>query len=51
MKHKLLLTILYYLKGLKAGQHEVPVLVTGSDLRAKYSSKTTKVTLRITEKN
>lgn len=39
------------LKGLKAGQHEVPVLVTGSDLRAKYSSKTTKVTLRITEKN
>ena len=39
------------LKELKAGQHEVPVLVTGSDLRAKYSSKTTKVTLRITEKN
>lgn len=39
------------LKGLNAGQHEVPVLVTGSDLRAKYSSKTTKVTLRITEKN
>ena len=39
------------LKGLKAGQHEVPVLVTGSDLRATYSSKTTKVTLRITEKN
>lgn len=39
------------LKGLKSGQHEVPVLVTGSDLRAKYSSKTTKVTLRITEKN
>lgn len=39
------------LKGLNAGQHEVPVLVTGSDLKAKYSSKTTKVTLRITEKN
>ena len=39
------------LKGLKVGQHEVPVLVTGSDLRAKYSYKTTKVTLRITEKN
>ena len=39
------------LKGLKAGQHEVPVLVTDSDLRAKYSSKTNKVTLRITEKN
>lgn len=39
------------LKGLGVGQHEIPVEVTGSDLRAKYSSKTTKVTLRITEKN
>ena len=39
------------LKGLKAGQHEVPVLVTGSDLRAKYSSKTTKVTLKKNKKN
>lgn len=39
------------LKGLGAGQHEIPVEVSGSDLRAKYSSKTTKVTLRITEKN
>lgn len=39
------------LKGLGVGQHEIPVEVEGSDLRAKYSSKTTKVTLRITEKN
>jgi len=39
------------LKGLGVGEHEIPVEVTGSDLRAKYSSKTTKVTLRITEKN
>ena len=39
------------LKGLGVGQHEVTVQVSGSDLRAKYSSKTTKVTLRITEKN
>lgn len=39
------------LNGLGVGQHEIPVKVTGSDLRAKYSSKTTKVTLKITEKN
>lgn len=39
------------LKGLGVGQHEVTVQVSGSDLRGKYSSKTTKVTLRITEKN
>ena len=39
------------LKGLGVGQHEVAVKVSGSDLRGKYSSKTTKVTLRITEKN
>lgn len=38
------------LKGLGIGDHEVKVEVRGSDLRAKYSSKTTKVTLRITEK-
>ena len=38
------------LKGLGAGEHEIPVQVSGSDLRIKYSSKTTKVTLRITEK-
>lgn len=39
------------LKGLGVGQHEIPVEVKGSDLRVKYSSKTTKVTLKITEKN
>ena len=38
------------LKGLGVGQHEIPVEVSGSDLRVKYSSKTTKVTLRIMEK-
>ena len=38
------------LKGLQPGEHEIPVEVKGSDLRVKYSSKTTKVTLRITEK-
>ena len=30
---------------------EVEVQVTGADLKVKYSSKTTKVTLKITEKN
>ena len=39
------------LKGLGVGQHEIPVEVSGSDLRLKYSSKTTKVTLRISQKN
>ena len=39
------------LKGLGVGEHEINVKVSGSDLRAKYESKTTKVTLRITEKN
>lgn len=39
------------LKGLGVGQHEIPVQVTGTDLKVKYSSKTTKVTLKITEKN
>lgn len=38
------------LKGLGVGEHEIPVEVSGSDLRIKYASKTTKVTLRITEK-
>lgn len=37
------------LKGLGVGTHEIPVEVKGTDLRAKYSSKTTKVTLIITE--
>lgn len=38
------------LKNLGVGEHEIPVKVTGSDLRIKYSSKTTKITLKITEK-
>lgn len=38
------------LKGLGVGVHEINVKVTGSDLRVKYAPKTTKVTLRITEK-
>ncbi len=32
------------------GEHEVPVKVTGSDVRLSYSSKTKKVKVRITEK-
>ena len=39
------------LKDLGVGEHEIPVKVSGSDLRLKYKSKTTKVMLRITEKN
>lgn len=39
------------LEGLGVGEHEVAVIVEGQDLRAKYSSLTTKVTLRITEQN
>lgn len=38
------------LKGKGVGQYEVPVKVEGSDLRLKYTSKTTKVTIKITEK-
>ena len=38
------------LKGLGAGTHEIPVKVSGSDEKAKYSSKTTKIMLRITQK-
>ena len=38
------------LKGLGVGTHEIPVLVSGSDEKVKYSSKTTKITLRITQK-
>lgn len=37
------------LKDLGVGKHEIPVEVKGSDLRVKYSPKTTKVTLIITE--
>lgn len=39
------------LKGLGIGDHEIPVKVSGSDEKVKYSSKTTKITLRITQKN
>ena len=38
------------LKGLDVGEHEIDVSVKGTDLRAKYESKTTKVKLRITKK-
>lgn len=39
------------LKGLGVGEHEIPVKVVGSDPKIKYSSKTTKITLKITEKH
>ncbi len=39
------------LKGLGVGDHEIPVQVIGSDTKVKYSSKTTKIKLRITQKN
>ena len=37
------------LKGLEPGVHEIPIKVSGSDEKVKYSSKTTKITLKITE--
>ena len=39
------------LKGLGVVEHEIPVKVVGSDPKIKYSSKTTKITLKITEKH
>lgn len=39
------------LKGLGVGDHEIEVKVSGSDEKVKYSSKTTKITLRITQKS
>lgn len=39
------------LKGLGVGEHEIPVKVSGSDAKVKYSSKTTKIKLRITQKS
>lgn len=39
------------LKGLGVGEHEIPVQVSGSDARVKYSSQTTRIKIRITEKN
>ncbi len=38
------------LKNYGPGEHEVPVKVSGNDLRLSYSSKTKKVKVRITEK-
>ena len=38
------------LKDYGVGEHEVPVKVTGNDLRLSYSSKTKKIKIRITEK-
>lgn len=38
------------LDGYGVGEHEVPVKVKGTDLRVKYSSKTKKVKVRISEK-
>ena len=38
------------LKGLDVGEHEIEVLVKGTDLKAKYIPKTTRVKLRITKK-
>ncbi len=37
------------LKDLGVGEHEIPIIVEGSDLRVKYAPKTTKIKLRITE--
>lgn len=37
------------LKDLGVGEHEIPIVVEGSDLRVKYAPKTTKIKLRITE--
>lgn len=39
------------LKDLGVGEHEIPIKVSGSDEKVKYSSKTTKIKLRITQKN
>lgn len=38
------------LAGFKEGDHEVEVKVTGDDVRAKYSTKTTKIKIRISKK-
>ncbi len=38
------------LKGYGVGEHEVPVKVTGTDLKLTYTSKTKKVKVRISEK-
>ena len=38
------------LEGKTVGEYEVDVVVTGTDLRATYTSKVTKVKVKITEK-
>ena len=38
------------LSGYKEGDHEVPILITGDDLRVIYTPKTTKIKIRISKK-
>lgn len=38
------------LSGYTEGDHEVPITITGDDLRVTYASKTTKIKIRITKK-
>lgn len=38
------------LSGYKEGDHEVDIIVTGDDVKASYSAKTTKIKIRITKK-
>lgn len=38
------------LSGYKEGDHEVDIVVTGDDVKASYSAKTTKIKIRITKK-
>ena len=38
------------LSGYKEGDHEVTITVTGEDVKAKYTAKTTKIKIRITKK-
>lgn len=38
------------LSGYAEGDHEVPIVITGDDLRVTYTSKTTKIKIRITKK-
>ena len=38
------------LTGYTEGDHEVPVIVTGDDVKATYKAKTTKIKIRISKK-
>ena len=38
------------LSGYKEGDHEVEITVTGDDVKATYSAKTTKIKIRISKK-